>query len=246
MKKSTQRPTTASKSGSRDTEDASPILKVTFFKPAASARCRAVTRSSALVSMPTMVPSRPTMSATMNATSPAPLPTSRTFIPGKMPASSKTRFVYGPNIFAWRSSRSVSVCECPKRYVTFGCAPGLLDPDARSSSSNRPNYTLPRSNRFPQNRSGTGEIVMGPVDSILNTGGYARVVGKPEVIDGPSGQVPISRVVSRGRSNTGLESILRSLKAQRFSGTLIQTQCDFVQLRLRVAGQIRLLGQVLP
>jgi hypothetical protein len=35
---------------------------------------------------------------------------------------------------------------------------------------------------------------MGPVDSILNTGGYARVVGKPEVIDGPSGQVPISRI----------------------------------------------------
>ena len=53
-------------------------------------------------------------------------------------------------------------------------------------------------------------------------------------------------MVSRGRRNTGLQSIRRSLKSQRFSWPLIQTQSDFVQIRLRVAGQIRLLRQVLP
>jgi len=53
-------------------------------------------------------------------------------------------------------------------------------------------------------------------------------------------------VVSRGRRNTGLEFIRRGLKSQRFSWPLIQTQSDLVQLRLRVAGQIRLLRQVVP
>jgi len=44
---------------------------------------------------------------------------------------------------------------------------------------------------------------------------------------------------SRGRRNTGLQSIRRSLKSQRFSWPLIQTQSDRVEVRLRVAAQIR-------
>src|SRR6266702_4215823 len=40
MKKSTQRPTTVSKSWSRDTEATSPTVKVTFFRPTPSARGR--------------------------------------------------------------------------------------------------------------------------------------------------------------------------------------------------------------
>jgi hypothetical protein len=54
---------------------------------------------------------------------------------------------------------------------------------------------------------------------------------------------------SRGptdRCNTGLQSIRWSLKFQRFSWPLIQTQSDFVQLGLRVAGQVRRLSAVLP
>src|SRR2546428_8001464 len=58
-------------------------------------------------------------------------------------------------------------------------------------------------------------------------------------------KLPKSQVVSRGRRNTSLQSIRRSLKSQRFSWPLIQTQSDFVQVRLQVAGQIRLLRQVL-
>jgi len=52
-------------------------------------------------------------------------------------------------------------------------------------------------------------------------------------------------VVSRGRCNTGLESTLRSFKAQCFSRTLIEAQRDLVQLGLTVAGQVGFLGQVL-
>jgi hypothetical protein len=36
-----------------------------------------------------------------------------------------------------------------------------------------------------------------------------RLVGKPEVIDGPRGQVLVSRVVSMGRCNTGLKPNLQ-------------------------------------
>jgi hypothetical protein len=43
----------------------------------------------------------------------------------------------------------------------------------------------------------------------------------------------ISGVVSRGRCNTGLQSIRRSLKSQRFSWPLIQAQSDFIEVRLR-------------
>src|ERR1700756_2589854 len=56
----------------------------------------------------------------------------------------------------------------------------------------------------------------------------------------------ISGAVSRGRCNTGLQSIRRSFKSQCFSWPLIEAQGDLVQVRLRVAGQIRLLRQVLP
>src|SRR5579862_4937166 len=58
----------------------------------------------------------------------------------------------------------------------------------------------------------------------------------------------LREVVSMGRCNTNttLQSIRRSLKSQRFSWALIETQSDFIQLRLRVAGQVRLLRQVLP
>jgi hypothetical protein len=52
-------------------------------------------------------------------------------------------------------------------------------------------------------------------------------------------------VVSRGRCNTGLESTLRSFKAQRFSGTLIEAQRDLVQVELTVTGQVGFLRQVL-
>src|ERR1700746_1176623 len=53
-------------------------------------------------------------------------------------------------------------------------------------------------------------------------------------------------VVSRGRCNTGLQFIRRSFRSQCFSWPLIEAQGDLVQVRLRVAGQIRLLRQVLP
>src|ERR1700688_4105685 len=53
-------------------------------------------------------------------------------------------------------------------------------------------------------------------------------------------------VVSRGRCNTGLQFICRSLKSQRFSWPLIETQSDLVQIRLRVVRQIGRLRQVLP
>src|ERR1700756_6058018 len=53
-------------------------------------------------------------------------------------------------------------------------------------------------------------------------------------------------VGSRGRCNTGLQFIRRSFKSQCFSWPLIEAQSDLVQVRLRVAGQIRLLRQVLP
>src|SRR6201987_3465358 len=56
----------------------------------------------------------------------------------------------------------------------------------------------------------------------------------------------ITGVVSRDRCNTGLQSIRRSFKSQCFSWPLIEAQGDLVQVRLRVAGQIRLLRQVLP
>jgi hypothetical protein len=42
------------------------------------------------------------------------------------------------------------------------------------------------------------------------------------------GKFPISRVVSRGRCNTGLQFICRSLKSQRFSWPLIETQSDLI------------------
>jgi hypothetical protein len=48
-----------------------------------------------------------------------------------------------------------------------------------------------------------------------------------------------------GRRNTGMQSIRRSLKSQRFSWPLIQTQGDLVQVRLSEARQIGFLGQVL-
>jgi hypothetical protein len=59
-------------------------------------------------------------------------------------------------------------------------------------------------------------------------------------------QVLISRVVSRGRCNTGLQFIRRSFESQCFSGPLIQAHSDFVQVRLREAGPISRLRQVLP
>jgi hypothetical protein len=58
-------------------------------------------------------------------------------------------------------------------------------------------------------------------------------------------QLPKTRVVSRGRRNTGLQSIRGSLKSQCFSGTLIEAQRDLVQVGLTVAGQVGLLRQVL-
>src|SRR4051812_32144323 len=59
------------------------------------------------------------------------------------------------------------------------------------------------------------------------------------------GHIPESRVVSRGRRNTGLQFIRWGAKAQGLSWTGIETQSDCVQLRVREAGQVGLLRQVL-
>jgi hypothetical protein len=59
-------------------------------------------------------------------------------------------------------------------------------------------------------------------------------------------QLPISRVVSRGRCNTGLQFIGWSLKSQGLSRPGIETQSDCVQLRLREGGQVGILWQALP
>jgi len=71
------------------------------------------------------------------------------------------------------------------------------------------------------------------------------VVASPTLGSEIHTQVLKSRVVSRGRCNTGLESTLRSFKAQRFARALIEAQRDLVQLGLTVAGQVGLLRQVL-
>src|ERR1700745_1793621 len=80
--------------------------------------------------------------------------------------------------------------------------------------------------------------------ALLSVGGDARDQNLPQ-----SGRLlycVISGVVSRGRCNTGLQSIGRSFKSQCFSWPLIEAQGNLVQVGLRVAGQIRLLRQVLP
>ena len=59
-------------------------------------------------------------------------------------------------------------------------------------------------------------------------------------------QFPKIRVVSRGRRNTGLQFIRRSLKSQGLSWPGIESQSDLVQLRLRKPGQVGVLWQVLP
>jgi hypothetical protein len=56
---------------------------------------RADSRIEGFVSMPTTSPSEPTSRAASNATSPAPLPRSSTFIPCPMPASRNRRSVKG-------------------------------------------------------------------------------------------------------------------------------------------------------
>src|SRR5215472_4146845 len=56
-------------------------------------------------------------------------------------------------------------------------------------------------------------------------------------------QFPINGVVSRGSTQHWLAVMSRSLKFQRFPWTLIQTQSDLVQIRLRVAGQFRFFGR---
>ncbi len=62
----------------------------------------------------------------------------------------------------------------------------------------------------------------------------------------PVCQFPKTRVVSRGRRNTGLQSIRRSSKSQGLSWPGIESQSDLVQLRLREPGQVGVLWQVLP
>jgi hypothetical protein len=72
----------------------------------------------------------------------------------------------------------------------------------------------------------SGLIAMGPA-----LGGSERL-----------GQLPITRVVSRGRRNTGSKSTRGSFKTQGLSGPLIQAQGYFVQVRLREARQIGFFG----
>src|SRR5580698_4694865 len=56
---------------------------------------------------------------------------------------------------------------------------------------------------------------------------------------------PVTRAGSEGRRNTCAQFTRWSLKAQSFSRALIQTQRDLVQLRLRAAGEVGSLRQVL-
>src|SRR5260370_3654713 len=57
--------------------------------------------------------------------------------------------------------------------------------------------------------------------------------------------LPITRAGSDGRRNTCLQSSCRSLETQGFSGTLIQSQRDFVEIGLRIAGQVGFFREVL-
>jgi hypothetical protein len=67
-------------------------------------------------STPTTSPDSPTSSAARNDTSPAPHPTSRTLIPGAIPASTKKRRVIGSMNRACAVRRSSSRSECPRTY----------------------------------------------------------------------------------------------------------------------------------
>jgi hypothetical protein len=58
-------------------------------------------------------------------------------------------------------------------------------------------------------------------------------------------KLPKTRAVSTGRCNTGLEFTRRSLKTQGLSGALIETQSYFVEIGLRVDGQVGFLREVL-
>jgi hypothetical protein len=67
-------------------------------------------------------------------------------------------------------------------------------------------------------------------------------------IQSDSGQIlhlPITRAVSTGRCNTGLQFTRRRLKAQGLSRALIETQGDLVEVGLRVNGQVCFLRKVL-
>src|SRR5215471_12582811 len=74
---------------------------------------RALSRIVGLLSTPTTVPLGPIMSARSRATSPAPLPTSNTFIPAMIPACSKSLRVRGFSTWACSRNRRVSSCVRP-------------------------------------------------------------------------------------------------------------------------------------
>jgi hypothetical protein len=98
---------------------------------ASRARLRAASRIEGFVSMPTTSPLEPTSRAASNATSPAPLPRSSTFIPRPMPASRNRRSVKGWTNAAWACSRSVSSAVRPRTYR-----------DSLTSSLKLPRYEL--------------------------------------------------------------------------------------------------------
>jgi hypothetical protein len=72
--------------------------------------------------------------------------------------------------------------------------------------------------------------------------GYSDVSIHTSVYTRLAAQVLVSRVVSRGRRNTGSKSTRGSFKTQGLSRPLIQAQRYFVQVRLREARQIGFLG----
>ncbi|MBB5061561.1 hypothetical protein HDF16_006297, partial [Granulicella aggregans] len=51
--------------------------------------------------------------------------------------------------------------------------------------------------------------------------------------------------VSTGRCNTGMEFTSGSIEVQSFPGTLIELPSHFIEVGLRVAGQVGFLGEVL-
>ena len=59
-------------------------------------------------------------------------------------------------------------------------------------------------------------------------------------------QLPINAASSDGRRNTCLKFTRGSLKSQGLSWALIQAQRDLVELRLRIARQVRSPREVLP
>ena len=98
----TKRPTTKSNGSSNTISAGLPSRNDTGALPRAAAVTRAAKTAAGAISVPTTLPDGPTRSAARKATSPVPLPTSSTRMPGAMPAARKYSSVAGPSSSACR------------------------------------------------------------------------------------------------------------------------------------------------